>query len=196
MKLYCATTNPGKLREFELAIRTYGGGAITVEPLPQLKDLPAAEETGATFEDNAVQKALHYATYSDGFVFVDDSGLAVDALQGSPGVHSARYAGEGATDSANNEKLMAAMNGQADRTAEFVCVVALAQQGRVVGTFAGVVQGELLEAPRGAEGFGYDPLFYYPPKQRTFAELSSEDKLSESHRGRALKLMVEYLQSL
>lgn len=196
MTLYCATTNPGKLREFQLAIEVFGGADFQVQPVPKLSELPACEETGSTFEENAVQKALHYARHVNGYVFVDDSGLAVDALKGAPGVYSARYAGENATDADNNAKLLAAMKNRKDRQAEFVCVVALAKQNKVVGTFAGLVQGELLTAPRGTGGFGYDPLFYYAPKQCTFAELSASAKLHESHRGRALRLMINHLRSL
>lgn len=196
MNLYCATTNPGKLQEFQLAAEVFGGGELTVQPLPNMASLPECVEDGATFEENAVKKAMHYALYTDGYVFVDDSGLAVDTLKGAPGVYSARYAGEGASDADNNAKLLDAMKNKKDRTAEFVCVVALAQQGRIVGTFAGVVQGELLTAPQGANGFGYDPLFYYPPKRCSFAELNAAAKLQESHRGRALKLMMDHLRQL
>jgi len=194
VKLYCATTNPGKLREFQLAIDTLGKGQFTVEPIPSLQSIPAPDETGSTFEENAVQKALYYSKHANGPVFVDDSGLAVDALKGAPGIYSARYSGEGATDATNNAKLLREMKGKRDRSAEFVCVVALAERGRVLGTFAGIASGELLDAPRGGEGFGYDPLFFYPPRQCTFAELSAEEKLTESHRGRALRLMLDFLR--
>lgn len=194
MKLYCATTNPGKLSEFKLAVETLGRGKFTVEPVPNLSNIKPCKETGSTFEENAVEKAVYYSTHADAPVFVDDSGLAVEALKGAPGIYSARYSGEGATDEDNNAKLLQEMKGQSDRRAEFICVVALAKRGRVMGTFAGITAGELLDAPRGTGGFGYDPLFYYPPRKCTFAELSAADKLTESHRGRALRLMLDYLR--
>jgi XTP/dITP diphosphohydrolase len=148
-----------------------------------------------TFEDNAIQKALYYSKHCDGFVFVDDSGLAVDALEGAPGVYSARYAGPGATDDANNRLLLDRMRGVSDRSARFVCVVALAQSGRLVGTFRGEVAGQLVEAERGANGFGYDPLFYYAPFGCTFGEAPLAEKMKVSHRSKALALMRDYFLS-
>ena len=192
MRLYCATTNPGKLREFRSAIED----SFDVEPLPGLGSIPVCEETGATFEENAIQKALYYSKHVDGYLFVDDSGLKVDALGGAPGVYSARYAGPGATDEANNRLVLERMRGVQDRTARFVCVVALAESGRLVRTFRAAVEGLLTEAPRGTNGFGYDPIFFYPPFGCTFGEAPLERKMEVSHRAKALRALREYVGSL
>ena len=191
MRLYAATTNPGKLREFRLALVD----SFEVETLPKPKSIAECEETGATFEENAIQKALYYSSHRSGFLFVDDSGLEVDALAGAPGVYSARFAGPAATDEANNRLLLERMRGVRDRTARFVCVVALADSGRLVRTFRGEVEGQLAEAPHGSNGFGYDPLFYYPPFGCTFGEAPLDEKMKVSHRARALNSMREYLLS-
>ncbi len=193
MRLFSATTNPGKLREFRLAFDRFGGGRFRVEPLPGLKGIPPAPEHGSTFEENAVEKSLYYGAHTGGWLFADDSGLVVDALGGEPGALSARYAGPGSTDEANNALLLSKIAGVADRTARFVCVVALVSGGRLLGTFQGTVEGCIVDAPRGANGFGYDPLFFYPPYDRTLAEVSEEEKLAASHRGKALKAMLEWL---
>jgi XTP/dITP diphosphohydrolase len=189
LRLYCATTNPGKLREFRLAL----ADSLGVEALPGLASVTPCEETGATFEENAVQKALYYSKHCDGFLFVDDSGLEVDALGGEPGVYSARYAGLGATDEANNRLLLDRMRGIRERSARFVCVVALAKSGELVRTFRGEVEGQLAEEGRGVNGFGYDPLFYYPPFGCTFGEAPLERKMDVSHRSQALHSMRVYL---
>jgi len=187
--LYCATTNRGKLREFQLAL----DGSFQVETLPGLSSIPVCEETGATFEENAIQKALYYSKHCDGLLFVDDSGIEVDALDGAPGVYSARFAGPDATDEANNRLVLERMRGVRDRTARFVCVVALAESARLVRTFRGAVEGLLTEEPRGANGFGYDPLFFYPPFGCTFGEAPLNRKMEVSHRGRALRALRDYL---
>jgi len=192
--LFCATTNPGKLREFRLAIESHGDGKLTVEPVPGLSDVVPPEETGATFEENAVLKAVYYSKFTPGPVFADDSGLEVPALGGAPGVLSARFAGPDATDAANNRLLLERMRDVADRSARFVCVIALACKGELTATFRGTVEGRILEEPCGANGFGYDPLFFHPPFGCTFGEASGEQKLTVSHRGRALAAMVEYLK--
>ena len=192
MRLYCATTNPGKLREFRSAIED----SFDVEPLPGLGSIPVCEETGATFEENAIQKALYYSKHVDGYLFVDDSGLEVDALGGAPGVYSARYAGPGATDEANNHLVLERMRGVQDRTARFVCVVALAESGRLVHIFRAAVEGLLTEAPRGTNGFGYDSIFFYPPFGCTFGEAPLERKMEVSHRAQALRALREYVRSL
>jgi len=191
--LYCATTNPGKLREFRKAAEAYGQGRIQVELLPGLEGIPPCEETGRTFEENAVRKALYYSLRAPGPLFAEDSGLEVDALGGAPGVFSARFAGPGATDEANNRLLLEKLRGVADRRARFVCVVALADRGRLVRTFCGAVEGRIAEAPCGSNGFGYDPLFYYEPFGATFGEVSAERKMSVSHRGQALRRLMEWL---
>ncbi len=189
MKLYCATTNQGKLREFQKALE----GSFQVEPLPGLSSIVPPEETGVTFEENAIQKALYYAKFCDGYLFVDDSGLEVQALGGAPGVYSARFAGPNAADAANNQLLLDRMRGVTDRTARFVCVVALAERNRLVQTFRGEVEGSLLETPRGADGFGYDPLFFFPPFGCTFGEAPLDRKMEISHRAQALRQMRAYL---
>jgi len=163
-------------------------------PLPGLKDLPQFEETGATFEANAMAKALYYSAYAPGLLFAEDSGLEVEALGGAPGVRSARFAGEGATDEANNRLLLEKLRGVSDRRARFVCVVALAEKGRLLATFRGAVEGRILEAPRGHNGFGYDPVFYYPPFRATFAQVAPARKFSVSHRGQALRGLLTWLR--
>jgi len=187
--LYCATTNPGKLREFRLALED----AFDVQTLPAFGSIPVADETGATFEENAIQKALYYSKHCDGLLFVDDSGLEVDALAGAPGVYSARYAGPDATDQDNNRLVLERMRGITNRTARFVCVVALAESGRLIRTFRGEVEGLLAESPRGENGFGYDPLFFYPPFNCTFGEAPLDQKMHVSHRARALAALHDYL---
>ncbi len=191
MKLYCATTNPGKLREVQRALEDF----IDVEPLPNLAAIAAPDETGATFEDNAAEKALYYSKFCDGYVFVDDSGLEVDALNGAPGVYSARFAGPNATDDANNQLVLQRMRGVQNRTARFVCVVALAHAGELVQTFRGEVDGHLLDAPRGTNGFGYDPLFFYPPFGCTFGEAPLDRKMEVSHRAKALRALHDFLRT-
>lgn len=190
MIVYCATGNPGKLREFRLAAE---GAGIQVETLPGLADLEACEETGATFEANAILKAEYYGRHAPGPLFADDSGLEVDALGGAPGVYSARFAGPDATDAANNQLLLEKMHGVRDRSARFVCVIALAEGGRAAGIFRGAVEGRILEEARGPNGFGYDPLFYYPAFGCSFGEAAPERKLTVSHRGAALRALFRHL---
>jgi XTP/dITP diphosphohydrolase len=190
VRLYCATTNPGKLREFRKALE----GSFMLETLPGLQSIPPCDETGATFDENAIQKALYYSKHCEGQLFVDDSGLEVDALGGAPGVYSARFAGPDATDEANNRLLLEQMEGSADRTARFVCVVALASHGKLIDTFRGIVEGQLLETPRGANGFGYDPLFFYPPFGCTFGEVPLDRKMEVSHRSQALHAMLAQIR--
>lgn len=188
MILYCATTNPGKIREFQMAARE----GLLIEPLPSLAQIPAPEETGSTFEENAVQKALHYGAHTSGPLFAEDSGLEVDALGGEPGVYSARYAGPDATDEANNRKVLERLGQSPDRAARFVCVIALVSNGTLVRTFRGTVEGRILEEPRGGHGFGYDPIFYYPPFGCSFGEVERERKQQASHRGAALRQLIDY----
>ena len=192
MKLYCATGNTGKLKEFQLAAK---GTGIEVALLPGFRDLPECEEDGATFAENAAMKVKHYGPHAAGMLFADDSGLVVDALDGAPGIRSARFAGPGANDQRNNRLLLERMRGVPNRTARFVCVIALAQGGEVRGLFEGSVEGAILEAPSGGGGFGYDPLFYYPPFGCTFGEASEERKLAVSHRGQAFGKMLRSLQA-
>ena len=168
--------------------------SMRVEPLPGLESIAPCEETGVTFEENAIEKARYYSKHCEGYLFVDDSGLEVDALAGAPGVYSARFAGPGSTDAANNQLLLDRMRGVLDRTARFVCVVALAKSGQLVRTFRGEVEGQLLEAPQGASGFGYDPLFFYPPFECSFGQAPLERKMEVSHRAQALQKMRAYLK--
>lgn len=167
---------------------------LPIEVLPKLQAISPPEETGTTFEANASLKALYYSQFTSEFVFADDSGLAVDALKGAPGVYSARYAGVNATDEQNNRLLLDQLQGRSDRRAQFICVIALARAGRVITMVQGSVAGEILEAPRGTGGFGYDPLFFYPPLQCGFAELSPEQKFSVSHRGKALRGLAGFVR--
>ncbi|HKD06162.1 MAG TPA: RdgB/HAM1 family non-canonical purine NTP pyrophosphatase [Bryobacteraceae bacterium] len=190
MTIWCATSNPGKLREFRLAGEMLG---IGIEPIADIKSIMPPEETGLTFDDNARLKASYYSAFAPGLLFADDSGLEVDALNGEPGVYSARYAGEHATDEANNSLLLERLAGVADRTARFVCAIAIADKGRIVETFRGTVEGRIIDEPRGPGGFGYDPLFFYPPFNRTFGEADAESKFAVSHRGNALRQMLDYL---
>ena len=187
MIVYCATSNPGKLREFQLAAPDFD-----LRQLP--RPVPPPEEVGATFEENAIGKAEYYGGLTNGYLFADDSGLEVDALGGAPGVHSARYAGPDATDAANNALLLENIREHADRSARFVCVIALVKDGKLVRTFRGAVEGRILDSPRGSGGFGYDPLFYYKPFGCTFGDAPIADKMRVSHRAQALDAMFTFLR--
>lgn len=191
MSLFLASANPGKLREFQQAARARG---IELEPVPGIRELPPCVEDGATFEANARKKALHYSAYCEGAVVADDSGICVDALEGGPGVYSARYAGPSAGDAANNAKLIAELRGvpAPERTAHYICVIALARRGRVLVVTEGRADGLILQSPRGSGGFGYDPFFFHPPLGRTFAELNPDEKFAVSHRGKAFRKLLDY----
>jgi len=203
-RVYIATSNPGKLRDFKAAASPFD---ITVAPLPGFESIPLAVEDADTFEQNARIKAEHYSRYAPGeLVLADDSGLAVDALHGAPGVHSARYAAmvngdpahRNSDDQENNRILIGQLEQvpAAVRSGKFVCVIAAAKDGVTVKTFSGEVQGELLTSPRGSNGFGYDPLFYFPAMGHTFAELTPEEKAQYSHRGKAFRKFLEwYMES-
>jgi XTP/dITP diphosphohydrolase len=198
-KLYLATSNPGKLGEYRaLAAAVAPSLRIELEVLPGFEELPAFEESAATFAENAAGKALHYSRLREGMVFADDSGLVVPALGGAPGVHSARYAGPKATNSQRIEKLLGEMGNKTDneRAAYFVCAIALAENGRAMAVVTDRVDGEILESPRGAGGFGYDPVFYFPALKKTFAELSAEEKNQFSHRGKAFRRLLTALSSM
>jgi XTP/dITP diphosphohydrolase len=193
MILYACSTNPGKLREFALAARSSPVPDLVIEPLPRLGRIPTPEENAESFEENARTKAIYYSAFTSELVFADDSGLEVNALDGAPGVRSARYAGQDATDDENNALLLRNLASTPQRTARFVCVIALARSGRMIQTFHGAVEGEILWTPQGANGFGYDPLFYYPPLGCSFAELAPEQKFAVSHRGKAFRSLLEWL---
>ena len=179
------------MREFALA-----ASGFHVELLPNLASTQAPEETGVTFEENSALKALYYSRLTNEIVLADDSGLEVDALNRAPGVYSARYAGPDASDEANNNLLLRNLEGISDREARFVSVVTLARAGQVLASARGVVEGFILPAPRGTEGFGYDPIFFYPPFNRSFGEITDEAKLSVSARGKALKTALSTIAKL
>jgi XTP/dITP diphosphohydrolase len=193
-RLLLATRNANKTRE----VREILGDGWEVEDLTARADLPDVEETGETFKENAILKALAAAPHYDGWVVADDSGLEVDALGGAPGVRSARFAGEEADMAANRTLLLERLRdvrGQ-DRRGRFRCVLAVAKDGKLVGTFEGTVEGFLGPSERGAGGFGYDSLFIPEGSCRTFAEMSGAQKHAMSHRGRALVALAAYLRRL
>jgi XTP/dITP diphosphohydrolase len=166
-------------------------GPVEIELAPDFKSLPPAVEDGSTFEENAIKKALHYGRYTPGLLFADDSGLEVDALGGAPGVYSARYAGAHSTDAANNALLLEKLRGVENRKARFVCAIAVVEGGTVRGVYHGAVEGVIIDDARGDGGFGYDPLFYYAPFGCTFGEAGAAQKFDVSHRGQALRKMLE-----
>lgn len=186
--IYVCSSNQGKLRDFHTAAAASDQLGIVLEPLAGIEHISPPEENGANFEENAVAKALFYSSFApDVLVLADDSGLEVDALNGAPGVHSARYAGVSATDADNNHLLLTNLAGVAQRDAHFVCVLALARNSQLLLTAKGAVDGTILAGIEGSGGFGYDPVFFYAPLQRSFGQLTPEEKLAVSHRGRALR---------
>jgi XTP/dITP diphosphohydrolase len=201
-----ATSNPGKLRDFAGAATAFG---ITIANIPNFSSLPQVVEDGATFEENARKKAESYSLAVPGeLVLADDSGLEIDALDGAPGVHSARYAAPdlqntephaakyNTDDEANNARVLRELKGfpARERTARFVCVLAAARDGETVGTFRGAASGIILDAALGNNGFGYDPLFFFPAIQKTFAQLSPEEKARYSHRGKAFRKFLDWMR--
>jgi len=178
-----ATNNENKVKEFKELLKDT---PVEIKYLKDYGPLPEAIEDGETFDDNAYKKAFHYARVLGLPCLADDSGLAVDALDGRPGVYSARYAGDKATDRENCDKLLAEMEGKKDRAAHFVCVLSLATPGGPALTWEGRCDGEITTERRGESGFGYDPVFFSPELGKTFAEVSMEEKGRVSHRGRAL----------
>jgi XTP/dITP diphosphohydrolase len=193
-----ASSNPGKLREYRaLASQDSSSLAVELDLFPRFSELPPFDEAAPTFAENAAGKALHYSRLADEPILADDSGLVVDALGGAPGVHSARYAGPDASDAERVAKLLAELRatGATDRRARFVCVLALARRGRMLGVFSEAVEGEIVDAPRGADGFGYDPVFFVPALGKTFAEIPAESKNSHSHRGKAFRKLLGFLAS-
>ena len=193
-RVFIATSNPGKLRDFAGAAATHN---IEIAAIPNFPSLPTVVEDGLTFEANARKKAEAYSRSAPGeIVLADDSGLEVDALGGAPGVHSARYAADephrvesNTDDEANNARLIRELaNVPADRrSGRFVCVIAAARDGQTLAVFHGKAEGTILDAPRGTNGFGYDPLFYFPQIKKTFAELTAQEKAQYSHRGKAFR---------
>jgi len=201
-RVLVATSNAGKLRDFAGAAEAHG---VTICALPDFSALPPVVEDGATFEANARKKAEAYSLAVPGeLVLADDSGLEIDALGGAPGVRSARYttAERHTLDSnvkheANNARVLRELKDipSEKRTARFVCVLAAARDGRTINTFCGVVEGAILDAPRGHNGFGYDPLFYFPQIGKTLAELTAVEKSRYSHRGAAFGQFLQWLDA-
>jgi XTP/dITP diphosphohydrolase len=202
-RILIATSNPGKLRDFAGAAAPHG---IEIAAIPNFASLPTVIEDGLTFEANARKKAEEYSRYApEEIVVADDSGLEVDALHGAPGVHSARYAAdqphlanENTDDEANNARLLRELRKfpPEGRTGRFVCVLAAARDGKTLATFRGTAEGVILDSPRGTNGFGYDPLFYFPQIHKTFAELSAEEKANYSHRGAAFRQFLEWCDNI
>jgi XTP/dITP diphosphohydrolase len=198
-RILIATSNPGKLRDFAGAAAPHG---IEIGTIPVFASLPPVVEDGLTFEANARKKAEAYSRQVPGeTVLADDSGLEVDVLGGAPGVHSARYAADAphlvennTDDEANNARLLRELRNvpPEKRTGRFVCVIAAARDGDVLQVFRGAAEGIILDHPRGSNGFGYDPLFYFPEIQKTFAELTAEEKASYSHRGAAFRQFLKW----
>jgi XTP/dITP diphosphohydrolase len=178
-----ATRNQGKIREFQHILRD---ADIELKSLNDFGPIPEAVEDGQTFDDNAYKKALFTAKILGLPAIADDSGLVVEALDGAPGVRSARYAGEKADDRDNIAKLLREMAGQENRNAAFECIISIAVPSGPALTYEGRCEGEIATEPRGGEGFGYDPVFFFPPAGKTFAEMTMEEKSKVSHRGRAL----------
>jgi len=195
VKLLLASSNPGKLREFRMLAAAAPG--VEVDALAGLARLPAFPESAPTFAENAAGKALHYSRFVAERVLADDSGLVVPALGGAPGPRSARYAGAGANDSDRVRKLLEDLSGRegAERRARFVCALAVARAGRVLAAVSDAAEGIITQAPRGENGFGYDPIFLFEPLGRTFAELSQEEKNVHSHRGKAFQKLLAFLIS-
>ena len=200
-RVLIATSNPGKLRDFAGAAQVHG---IEIAGIPNFASLPTPVEDGKTFEENARKKAEEYSlAAAEEIVVADDSGLEVDALNGAPGVHSARYAADephladaNTDDEANNARVLRelAQVSPEKRTGRFVCVLAAARNGKTLAIFRGTAEGIILDAPRGSNGFGYDPLFYFPQIHKTFAELSPEEKSQYSHRGAAFRQFLDWYE--
>lgn len=187
-RLVLATRNRGKIREIWELLKDF---PVEIKNLDDFGPIPDVEEDGDTFDDNAFKKASFTAKVLGLPALADDSGLEVEALEGAPGVRSARYAGPSATDQENNDKLLQEMKGKANRRAAFVCVISIAVPSGVALTYEARCEGLIAETPAGDNGFGYDPVFFYPPMNRTFAQLSAEEKNQVSHRGKALAEMKE-----
>jgi XTP/dITP diphosphohydrolase len=192
MELLLASSNPGKLREYRTLA---GASAVELQLIPNFRELPPFDESAPTFAENAAGKAQHYSRFAAGIVLADDSGLVVPALGGAPGVLSERYAGPNASDGDRVQKLLREMQGKQgeDRRARFVCVAAIARRGRVLAVVSDLAQGLIVGEPRGIDGFGYDPVFYFEDLGRTYAETSREEKNRYSHRGKAFRKLLALL---
>lgn len=194
LRLFIASSNEGKLREYR-ALAAAAGASLDLALLPNFDALPPFEEGSPTFAENAAGKALHYSRFTPELVIADDSGLVVPALGGVPGVYSARYAGPGASDADRIRKLLGEMRGMKgeSRRARFVCLIAVAQAGEILGLFSAAAEGEILDTPRGDHGFGYDPVFYFSELGKSYAEISREEKNLHSHRGKAFRKALDFL---
>lgn len=195
MKFVLATRNKGKVLEFKKLLDLSAIEIIDMGQIPALKEIKIQED-GKTFHENAIKKATLVAKASNIPAIADDSGLVVYALGGRPGVFSSRFAGEDATDLENNLRLLKEMKGIKDRRAAFVCVIAVASPTGKIFTYEGRCEGIITEELIGSKGFGYDPLFYYPPLKKTFAQLDPEEKNRVSHRAEAIKKLKEDLQNI
>ncbi len=193
-RILIATRNPGKVREFAQALEPQG---FQVFGMDALSDTGEIEETGETFAANARLKAEGYSSRTDMLVLADDSGIEVDALDGAPGVQSARYGGPELDDGGRSRLLLRELEGVPDerRTARFRCVLAVARDGKTLATFDGVIEGRISHAPEGENGFGYDPLFFHPPSGCTTAQLTPVEKQKVSHRGQAIAALLGALLS-
>lgn len=192
LQILVATTNAHKVSEFQSAVSLILPDLKIVTP-KEFPSFPQVEETGTTFEENAVLKAEAASAFADMPAFADDSGLEVAALDGRPGIYSSRYAGDNATDAMRIEKLLQELDGKENRRARFVCVIALACRGEIFRTFRGEVNGVIASAPAGEHGFGYDPVFIPDGYDKSFAELGSEIKDKISHRAVAFKKMMDFI---
>ena len=189
MKLLLASSNPGKLREYrELA----NDAGVELDEMPNFREIESFDESSPTFAENAAGKAIHYSRFTTATILADDSGLVVPALNGAPGVRSARYAGPNASDEDRIRKLLGEMAEKTgdQRRAKFICVTAIARQGLVLAVASDFAQGLLTEKPRGKDGFGYDPIFLFQELDRTYAELTRKEKNVYSHRGKAFRKML------
>lgn len=193
-KILLASSNEGKLAEFR-ALASGSSFSLELELFPNFGQIPSFEESAPTFAENSLGKALYYSRQAAEFVLADDSGLVVPSLDGRPGVHSARYAGENATSAQRIEKLLGEMKEKrgTERAAHFACVLSVVRQNRALAVVTARADGEILEAQRGAGGFGYDPIFFFPPLGKTFAELGVEEKNQHSHRGKAFRRLLAVL---
>jgi XTP/dITP diphosphohydrolase len=188
VSLLLATHNEGKMREYALLLK---GLPVEIHTLSEFDGVREAKEEGTSFEEIARCKARHAARILGISAIADDSGLEVEALEGAPGILSARYGGEQADDATNNRKLLEAMRGKYNRGATFSCAIAISKPSGQTRIYTGKCDGEILHEPLGENGFGYDPLFLYPPLGRTFAQLTVEEKSEVSHRGRAMKRLKD-----
>jgi XTP/dITP diphosphohydrolase len=195
MRLLVATTNPGKLREIRSLLADVPVELVTLRDLPPIEE---PEETGLTFEDNARLKAHYYSAHTGMTTVAEDSGLVIDGLDGEPGVRSARFLRPDASYPDRFAEIFRRLAGppETNRAARFVCALAVSGAGRIVYEARGTVEGEIAREARGSAGFGYDPIFYYPPYRSTLAEVDEEGKLAVAHRGQAFRALASWLAGL